>query len=448
MTPARLRDFVADVDLGPRSYEDLFLYFLEGFLGARSALGASARYPGHPSFNGALCDRLEGYSRFVPLVAAWLHGGRPSRVDAGANREVDLAELLAAGLEAGTNPASPDYWGPIDHRDQRIVEAADIALAAWLVRDTVWRDLPTPTRQRVVAWLSGVNDKRTADNNWHLFVVIVNAALRALGEQHDADEMTRRYDHFKAFYRGDGWYSDGPGDKFDYYNAWGIHYPLNWIRVMDPTWDSGFLSEASGQFVGRYKSFFGPHGFPIMGRSVCYRMAAPVPLIQAQALGDNGVTAGEARRAFNLTWRWFIRKGAVARGTCTQGYGRADPRVLDNYSGPASPLWSLRSLTAALAQPYDAPIWRTAGEPLPVERGDFEFTIGATGWRVQGEAASGDVLLHIANPLPPGAIALRPYAWHRRVRDVVRGKPSRPDNTPAKYRQPVYGSREPFCGFG
>lgn len=448
MIPALLKDFIDDADLSLQSYRDLFQYFVEGFLRHRSKLGALAQYRGRPSFNGALCDRLEGFARFMPAVGAWLHGGRPRELALTGGHTIELVELMASGLRAGTDPASPEFWGPIDHRDQRIVEAADIALALWLARDTVWAELPGTSRQRIVQWLNGVNGKRTADNNWHLFVVLVNVALAGLGEAHDAAEMSTRHEHFKAFYRGDGWFSDGPGAKFDYYNAWGIHYPFNWVRTIDPGWDAAFLGDTSRQFVTGYKHFFGPCGFPIMGRSACYRMAAPAPLVQAQALGDGGVTSGEARRALDLTWRWFIRRGAVANGTCTQGYGRVDPRILDNYSGPASPLWSLRSLTAALALPEAAPFWRTGGERLPVELGDFELRIPATGWRIQGIRGQGDVLLHTGSTLPETATALEPYGLRRRLSGLLRGKPNRPDNTAAKYHRGVYGSRSPFCGFG
>lgn len=448
MQPAYLRAFLADVPLSPSAYEDLVRYFVAGFLRYRSASGALARYPGHPSGNGALCDGIEGYARFVPLVGAWLHAGRDRRLFLHGGTGVDLVGLIAAGLDAGTDPSSPDYWGPIGDYDQRIVEAGDIALAIWLARDSVWRELPAATRRRVVQWLLGVNGRKTWDNNWHLFVVLVNAALAGLGEAHDAEEIRHRHERFKGFYRGNGWFSDGLGDTFDYYNAWGIHYPLNWVRAMDPGFDAGFLADASRQFVSGYRHFFGPCGFPMMGRSACYRLAAPVPLIQAAALGDGGVTIGEARRALDLTWRWFIRRRALHRGTCTQGYGKSDPRILDNYSGPASPLWSLRSLTAALAQPDTAAFWQSSGDPLPVERGDFEYTIPATGWRVEGMHSQQDVRLHIPNGLPDAATELQPYSSHRRLRDLLEGAVSRPENTPAKYRRAVYGSREPFCGFG
>jgi hypothetical protein len=433
--------------LTPDSYEQLFAYFLEGFMQRRSPRGARARYGGWPSFNGPLCDALEGFSRMAPLLGAWLHAGRPQVVMLGSG-QVDLAQVLASGLAAGTDPASPEHWGTIRNRDQRIVEAADLALALWLARERVWPALTRRERSAVADWLSAVNGKETADNNWHLFVVLVNAVLLALQAGGDRAEMARRYSRFKSFYRGEGWFSDGPHDKFDYYIAWGIHYPLHWLRRIDPQWDAGFLSGAQREFGTAFRHFFGPAGFPILGRSLCYRIAAPAPLVQIQHTDPDCVSPGEARRALDLTWRHFIRHGAVRDGTLTQGYGSDDPSMLDNYSGPASCLWSLRSLVAALALPGDAPFWRSAGEPLPVERGDFTLPLRVPGWTLVAQRATAEVAIERKTGYERVEDVLQRYPAWRRLIDRLLRRARRPSNLLAKYELRRYSSARPFCGFG
>jgi hypothetical protein len=428
-------------------YERLFAYFAQGFMQRRSAHGAHGRYRGWPSFNGARCDALEGFSRIAPLLAAWLASDRPRKVRLPAG-DVDLAAVLRSGLVAGTDPASPEYWGRIRNRDQRIVEAADLALALWLARDSVWPELAPAQRAALVEWLAGVNGKETADNNWHLFVVLVNAVLLALGAGGDREEMARRYARFKSFYRGEGWFSDGPHDKFDYYIAWGIHYPLHWLRRIDPDWDAAFLRRAQRDFGRTFRFFFGPSGFPILGRSVCYRIAAPAPLVQIQDSDPDCVSPGEARRALDVTWRYFIRYGAVHDGCVTQGYGVDDPSMLDNYSGPASCLWSLRSLVAALSLPPDAPFWRSPGEPLPVERGDFRLPLSVPGWTLLGAVASGEIAIERQTGYADVHDVLQPYpAWRRAVDRLLR-RARRPANLLAKYELRRYSSARPFCGLG
>jgi hypothetical protein len=440
--PSRFRAGAAP---SAEDYGHLFAYFLRGYLARRSASGATARYPGMFSANGRRMDCLEGFSRIAPLLAAWIHGGRPTSFEFDDGRRVDLVACLRDAIVAGTDPSSPEYWGDIRHWGQAIVEAADIALVLWLTRDALWRDLDAGARGRIGAWLAQVEGKRIPDNNWHLFVAQVGAVLGALGQRFDGDELQRHYQRARSFYRGAGWFEDGamPGrPSFDYYNAWGFHYQLQWLTRIDPGLDARFIDESLAAFVASYKYFFGPRGFPIMGRSVCYRMAAPVPLVFAQAGHGDIVSPGEARRALDVTWQYFIGNGALKDGNVTQGYFGDDARLLENYSGPASCLWSLRSLVAAFALPPDDAFWRAAPEPLPVERGDFEIRLDAPGWVLVGERRSASITVRTGHGADP---PLQPHRLVDRIVEQVTRKPRRPKNHEAKYYRSQYASDRPFC---
>lgn len=427
-----------------RAYDDLFRYFVEGFETYRSAEGALAAYPGLRSSNGRLRDGLEAFARSAPLWGAWVRSGRSPVVRLQTGAAVDLNSLFRRGLLAGTDPSSREYWGDIADLDQRIVEASDVGLALWLMRDTVWSHLSAGERQRVGSWLNQVNGREVHDNNWHLFSVFVNAVLRSLGVPFDARGQLRHYSRFKRFYRAGGWFSDGPGEQFDYYNAWGIHYQLYWLRQVDPTWDEAFLTTVGEQFLSTYKYLLGPSGFPILGRSVCYRMAAPAPLVLAQIDGSTVVSPGQARRALDSVWRYFIRRGGVRRGAVTQGYCGDDPRVLDNYSGPASCLWALRSLVAAFYLPAGSRFWRDAPEPLPVERVSYRVLIPETGWTAVGNRDTAAVAVEKRGSA--GSIPLDEHTLLRRMAAAVLGRPLRPHNLAAKYGASIYSSATPFCG--
>jgi len=431
------------------AYDALAGYFVKGFMTYRSPDGAYARYPGWPMGEGGPedqhQDRLEGFSRIAPLLASWLHGGRPQLMSLPSGGTVDAADLLRTGFLAGTDPESGAYWGAIGDHDSRIVEAHDIALALWLSRRWTWDQFSDAEREQVSAWLQGASGRRTVDNNWHLFIVLTDLVLQNLGVPTDRLEIERRYSRFKSFYAGDGWFRDGPGGPIDYYNAWGIHYSLFWIGQLDPTLDPGFLNDTLTAFAKSLKHLIGPHAFPIMGRSVCYRMAVPAPVIMAHIADLPTVTAGEARRALDLTWRHFIRNGAVQRGTVTQGYCGADPRWLDGYSGPASCLWSLRSLVAAFYLPSESAFWNSEGHPLPVEKGDFNLTLTAIDRRIVGEAATGEVRLEMLSTTPAATPKVESYSLFRRVTDALLCRSRRPSNTGPKYDLPEYSSRSPFC---
>jgi hypothetical protein len=431
-------------------YTKLFQYFIEGFIIYQSPAGARAYYPGLPMIQGGDMASLEGFSRIAPLVAAWMYGGRTKYIKLSNGWTIDLVELLRSGIVAGTDPGSGEYWGSIRHYQQSIVEAADIALVLWLSRGSVWASLSPDQRSNVGAWLFQVNGKKVPDNNWHLFVVQVNSVLAALNAGYDIDSLTRHYTRAKSFYIGGGWFKDGDSKEhspFDYYNAWGFHYHLQWLARIRPELDTNFINQALGDFILTYKYLIGPEGFPVLGRSVCYRMAAPVPLIFGQSIHPDRVSQGEARRALDSTWQNFISHGAVHAGSITQGYCGSDARFLDPYSGQASCFWSLRSLVAAFALPDEASFWQVTPEPLPVEKGSYRIQIKPVGWTILGNKEKRSIsVLMSTNTMTMQTAKLETTGLIDRSIEYVTGTAHRPENYQAKYGLSEYSSDKPYCG--
>lgn len=428
------------------AYEDLFRYFLTGFLTYQDPPGASARYPGLPSTHGKRIDAMEGFTRLAPLAAAWLHSGRPASVELADGQAVDLVALIRRGLLSGTDSLSPAFWGGIEDNDHRMVEAADVALVLWLTRDVIWDHLKPAQREQIHRWLSTGVARAVPDNNRLLFGTFVPLVLHDLGFSVDLASAHEHYSRLKTFYRGEGWFSDGPGGVYDYYNAWSIHYHLYWIDQVTPDWDPEFIGSSRREFLRSYKYLIGHGGVPMRGRSVCYRMATPAPLVFDYASASASTEAGEARRALDLTWTYFIRRGAVREGTVAQGYCGPDVRVLDNYSGPASCLWSLRSLIPAFAMPPQDPFWHGAADSLPIDRRSYRLRVNSIGWTIVGDAETGITAMTADDSLPDSDTYLQsPGVWTQ-LKAFVRGRPNRPRNTKAKYEQGTYHSEPPFCG--
>lgn len=439
-----LRGFHAD-DPAPEAYDALFRYLLAGWAAYRTADGAGALYPGLPNHYDRSTDRLEGFSRSAPLWGAWCASGRDPRILLPDGRTLMLPEIFARGLVAGTARAAPSYWGDMrSDSDQRIVEAADVALALWLFRDTVWRDLSAARRAAIADWLGQVGGRVGLDNNWHLFFVLVDRVLAALGQPGRIPEARERFERVKRFHLGDGWFTDGPGGQVDYYNAWGFHYALTWIDRVDPDWDPGFIGPCQRSFLAGYRHLIGPAGLPIMGRSIPYRIAMPAPLVAGHAAHPGILGAGEARRALDVVWCHFIRRGALRHGTVTQGYFGPDARLVDRYSGPASSLWSLRSLVMAFHAPPGQGIWGAAPEPLPVERRDFAVTVAGGRWRIRGEQAARRITIEVLGNPVDAAPRLEPFGPMQRLRSMAHGTPPRPHNLAAKYGGRSYASDRPF----
>ena len=430
----------------PARYADLFSYFLTGFVAYRSDAGSAAYYPGDPSIHGRSIDGLEGFSRIAPLLAAWLSSGRDRVIVLPQFGEADLFQLLATGIENGTNPASAGYWGNYNSTDQQYVEAADIALALWLTRDKLWAGMSADAQKRVADWLMqsqrGSTDWRF--NNWRLYGLLVNRVLKDLGQPVDDAAFKTGWNRLLATHAGDGWFSDDPDGDFDYYNAWSFHYAFYWLIRIDPALDTPDMGALRRSFVRFYRHLITPAGIPITGRSVCYRAAASVPLIVSVAADDGVVPPGEARRALDTTWRYFVERGALANGAITQGYCGADRRVMEPYSGPASCLWSIRSLVLAFSLPANAPFWQAQPSPLKIEQGDFSLTNATTGWRVKGDAA--ELAVVIEKPQYSDSPPLKPHTSLHRAASWLLRRPFGLGNRRAQYERARYASNEPFTG--
>ncbi|HWA46017.1 MAG TPA: DUF2264 domain-containing protein [Hypericibacter adhaerens] len=420
----------------------LFRYLLTGFLEWRSADGARAFYPGLPSNHGADLDAIEGFSRFAPLIGAWLAAGRSSTVETLEGKPIDLPALLLEGFTAGTDPGGPGYWGVPTKTDQRICEAADIALALWLSRDAVWPGLDSAQQGRIFDWLGVLASLRVHDNNWHLFTVIIVLTLAKLEAGTLPPGGRTHYARVREFHLGQGWFADGNPLQIDYYNAWGFHYPLFWVGELAPQLDPTFLATCLQEFAAGYKFLISPRGLPMIGRSVTYRLAVPAPLIAAQRRYPDVIAPGLARRALAAVWAHFVACGALRAGIVTQGYEASEPALLDPYSGPASPLWSLRSLILALYEPSSAPFWTAPLQPLPIEEKDYTLSLPPIGWEIEGRRSTGEIVIRRSGEIAedPFIPAPVPARWH-----PLFGRPlPRPANFRARYLRREYSSARPF----
>lgn len=429
--------------LGREPYDLVAEHLLEGFFTYRGDSPSLAFYPGEPSWHGRRVDAIEAFARILPFAAAWLAAGGEDDI-ATAGGTVSISAALRDGLAAGTDPQHPGYWGEPGRFDQRIVEAADIALGLWLARERIWPMLDEAQRDRVLDWLRSAAAPHVFQGNWQLFPILIERVVDALGgSSKQARERSRTgYERFVTLYRGDGWYYDVPRG-FDYYNAWGIHYALFWIDRIDPAWDPGGIRPRLVEFAEFFRHLLGPRGVPIMGRSLCYRLALPAPVVAASLVAPERIAPGEAMRALDATWSYYVARGAVEQGRITQGVCADDKALLDGYSGPASCLWSLRSLVVAYYAETLQPMFETPREPLPVERGDFTVRADAPGWTVEGKRADGHIRLRIDANAGNEPAPLHAYGRGNSIKEWLAQAPRRPNNSAALYGRPEYSTADP-----
>ncbi|MFH8492960.1 DUF2264 domain-containing protein [Streptomyces coeruleorubidus] len=362
---------------------------------------AQYRLPGPPSHSGPWSDGLEGFARSFLLAAFRIAGS-------GGQGVSGLIERYAAGLTAGTDPRSPDHWPPITDRSQPMVEAASLAIALHETRPWIWDRLDDRVRQRVAGWLGGFVGAVVNDSNWRLFQVITEEFLASVGAPHSRSEIDAGLARLEDWYRGDGWYTDGDGRKFDYYNAWALHlYPVLWARIAGPRADPRLVAEHRTRlrsFLHDHQHFFGADGAPVhQGRSLTYRFATAAPLWAGVLADATPLPPGRTRRLASGALKHFAERGVPdAQGLLTLGwYGPFLP-VTQRYSGPASPYWASKAFLGLLL-PADHPVWTAPEEPGPVETADVRLALPAPGWLLHSTAADGIVRLvnHGSDRLPP-----------------------------------------------
>lgn len=346
-------------------------YFWRGQCHYRDAHGTLADYPGWPSIYGARNDAIEGVTRLLPLWAAALCSPLCGEADTRG-----MAEALQRAFVHGCDPQHLGFWGEIGERSTLICEAADVALALWLARETVWPRLSDAQQRRLLGWLAQALGRQTADNNWHLFVVLIDAVLAALDPAHRFGSSAR-LERIWSFARADGCFSDGPAGQVDFYNAWGFHYLLFWLQRIAPSLLGERGIAALRDFCRWYRYLFTRQGLPLFGRSLCYRYAAPGPLLSCALLAPDVVSPGEALSAYLHCWRFFGSEGGLRAGRPSQGVFGEDLRWLDPYSGPASAFWGTRSLVLLLALSAELDWTAVELRPLPAQLQEQKLRIEA-----------------------------------------------------------------------
>ncbi len=412
--------------------EQLVAYVVEAFSHYSVWDHTHAYYPGRPSQQTCRVDALEGASRTLPTLAAWLHSQENNnhKIKTLSGTSIDVARILRLAFLAGTDLKHNGYWGNLHDYDQRICESADLALALWLSKKWVWDEFSTSQKEQVSHWFKQVNGCKTVDNNWHLFPLTVQMVLKSLtGEDLICHE---KYHRVKEFYVGDGWFRDGAKGNYDYYNAWGFHYSLYWIDQINPGFDATFVRESLSQYANHYRYFFTSEGLPLFGRSACYRLAAAGPLVAAVEYGNSDVSLGQAKRAFATSLRYFISNGALKNGAPTQGVFSDDTRLVDNYSGPASSFWSLRAINMALYNGDKVGLWQAQEERLEIEKEDFEFEIDAIEAKVIGVKKTNEVVVIFKSDYTqqqtPTSRRLLKQSWVDKVMEMGLGRAKRPKN--------------------
>lgn len=281
----------------------------------------------------------------------------------------DFDQIYLQGIQNGTDPEHPEYWGELKSFAQEVCEAPALALALVMAPHKLWTPLSDKQKANVVNWLLKINEVQHVDNNWNYFPVLVNIALKKLGQPYSQKVIDEKLEKIEGFYRGDGWYSDGKGQRFEYYIAFALHfYSLIYAKLMetDDPERSRLFKERAMLFAKHYIYWFDEEGREIpFGRSLTYRFAH-LAFWSACLFADVEPYPVEVIKgiiARNLRF-WMKMPIFDNSGILTVGYGYNQPHMAEEYTCFGSPNWCMKTFLL-LMLPDEHPFWKAKEAPLP-----------------------------------------------------------------------------------
>ncbi len=332
--------------------EPLKPYYSEGM--------AELKYGEHSSGQSEKTQRMEAFMR--PLWAlAPLWGG-------GGDCE-GFSEIYLKGIVNGTDPEHAEYWGELKSYTQEVCEAPALALALLFAKEKLWTPLSKNEKENVVNWLLKINEVEHVDNNWNFFPLLVNMCLKKLGEPFSQDVIDIKLEKIESFYRGEGWYSDGKRQRFEYYVAFALHfYSLIYAKVMenDDPERSKLFKERAMLFAKDYIYWFDEEGREVpFGRSLLYRFAHLSFWSACLFAGIEPFSVEVIKGIISRNLRWWMQMPIFDNaGILTVGYGYNQPHMAEEYSCFGSPHWCFKSFLL-LMLPDNHPFWNAEEAPLP-----------------------------------------------------------------------------------
>ena len=327
---------------------------------------------------------MECFARLMAGLAPWL--SLPDDNTAEGAKRKQLREWAIQAYTNAVDPKSPDYLG-WNAGGQTLVDAAYLVESLYRGYDALWKPLSEETKQRYIKEIQGLRRYDPPYTNWLLFVGMEESFLMYVGAQYDAFRIKMAMAKVEEWYIGDGWYSDGPSFTLDYYNAFVIQ-PMyteclemiskkqggNSYLIFSKTNEkvrtaNNRLKEATRR-MQRYgtilERFISPEGtFPVVGRSIPYRMAVFQPLAQLawrhqlpKELSNGQVRAGITAVAKNMFGR---ANNFNKQGYLTIGFLGNHPNVADWYTNNGS-LYMTSLAFLPLGLPANDPFWTDAAE--------------------------------------------------------------------------------------
>lgn len=299
-----------------------------------------------PTFDNRspLVTYLEAVGRTYAGIAPWL--ALPDENTEEGKLRGKLKTDALKGLNNCFTPGSPDQLNFLKDY-QPIVDSAYLAQTFLRAPKALWEPLMPETKTRIIDAFKSLRNRKPFKSNWLLFGSITEAFLLSIDEQYDADRLNEGVKMLNEWYKGDGWYGDGPNMAFDYYNSFVIHpMMVDTLAVMrDKKLVEQKVYDLALKRMKRYaleqERMISPEGtYPPIGRSITYRTGAFQALSQIALMGELPKTIKPAQVRCALTKvkqnmydvpGTFDKNGWLQLGFCGH-----QPEIADYYTSTGS----------------------------------------------------------------------------------------------------------------
>lgn len=309
---------------------------------------------------------LEAVGRTICGIAPWLELGADDTEE--GKLRAHYIDLVVKGIRNGVDPQSSDHLMFDRRHSQPLVDAAFLAEGILRAPTQIWGRLDQQTRDWLVGEWKVSRGIKPYECNWLLFASIIEAALLEFTGECDMERLMYGVNRFRnEWYKGDGWYGDGPDFHLDYYNSLVIH-PMftETLQVLKKHGLNGadFLptqEERHARLAAQLERMISPEGsYPVTGRSIVYRFGSFHALADAALLHilPANVSPAQVRCALTAVIQRQLAQPRTfdPNGWLRIGYTGSQIRMSEDYINTGS-LYLCTAAFLPLGLPANDPFW-------------------------------------------------------------------------------------------
>ena len=320
-------------------------------------------------------SHLEALGRSLDGIAPWLNLGEDDSWE--GKQRAEMIDLVVRSIANAVNPVSPDYMPFDGPGGQPLVDAAFLAQGLLRSKDVIWKRLDEKTKSRIVEEFKRSRKIRPGESNWLLFSAMIEAALLEFTGECKFDAVKYALDRHISWYKGDGWYGDGPQFHLDYYNSYVIQPML--VDVTAVLKANSHKDELYAKYGSMYETFLrrmsrfahqqemliSPEAtYPMLGRSCGYRYGAFHALAHTallESLSDKLSPAGVRSALTAVIKRQTVKQMFDSEGWLTLGFYGHQPKVAESYVSTGS-AYLCAFVFLPLGLPADNEFWTGKSE--------------------------------------------------------------------------------------